>query len=747
MDRNRLTKLLAIILIIGLALWQLYPSFKYYRLTPEERELEKKLRDKAIHLGLDLQGGMHLVLEVDTKDMAAREVNSAVEGTLIVIRRRIEDKFPLLEPKIQRQGKNRIIIQLPGIRDPERAKELIGKTALLEFKIVKDQADSKERLLEKLSNEIPLGYYIPESKEEEVFLVEKEPVLTGRELSTAAPEIYEARPEISLEFTKKGAKVFRKVTEEHAPQYPGEAGDRLAIILDDVVYSAPEITEKITGGKARISGRFTMEEAKDLANVLRHGALPAAVNRIEERTVGPSLGLDSIKKGVRAAILGLVLVALFMLIYYRFSGLIANFALSLTLLLLFATLTGFGLTLTLPGIAGIILTIGMAVDANVLIFERIKEELRSGKSIRASVEGGYTKAFLTIMDANVTTLIAALALFQFGTGPVKGFAITLSIGILASMFSALIVSRAIFEFLTSRRRFKRLSMASLIGSTRIDFINKRKIAFALSIILIIVGLVAFGLRREKNFGIDFRGGSLVQLRFASPVSADEGRRALSEIGLGTSTIQQFDAGRGMIIRSTKDAVTPIINKLSQVFKLKEVQRQEMVGPEVGKDLRKAALLALFWALIGILIYIAWRFEFKFAIAAIIALFHDVLITIGAFSLTGREFSLPVIAALLTIVGYSLNDTIVVFDRIRRNTKILKKESYEAMVNISINQTLSRTLLTSLTTLVVVLSLFFLGGEVIHDFAFALLVGIIVGTYSSIFVASPILVAWQKRSRR
>lgn len=739
MDRNRLIKLLAIILVIGLALWHLYPSIAYYRLPPEERELEKELRDKAIHLGLDLQGGMHLVLEVDTRDMSAKEADLAVEQALTIIRNRV-DQFGVAEPKIQRQGKNRIIVQLPGIRDPERARELIGRTALLEFKIVKDWADSKERLLEKLSNEIPPGYYIPESKEEEVFLVEKEPALTGRELSTAAPEIYEARPEVSLEFTKKGAEIFSEVTGEHV-------GERLAIILDDVVYSAPVIKEKITGGKARISGHFTMDEAKDLAVILRCGALPSSVEKIEERTVGPSLGLDSINKGVRAAIVGFILVVLFMLLYYRLGGLIADFCLLLTLLFLMAAMAGFKATLTLPGIAGIVLTIGMAVDANVLIFERMKEELRSGKSIRTSVEGGYTKAFPTIMDSNVTTLIAALVLFQFGTGPVKGFAVTLSIGILTSMFSALIVSRAIFEFLTSRRGFKRLSMASLIGATRIDFINRRKIAYALSIILIVVGLVAFGLRREKNFGIDFRGGSLIQLKFDSPVSADEGRKALNEIGLGASTLQQFDAGKGMIIRSTEDAADSVISKFSQVFKLEEVQRRETVGPEAEKNLRRTTLLALLWAFIGMLIYIALRFEFKFAIAAIIALFHDALITIGAFSLTGREFSLPFIAALLTIIGYSINDTIVVFDRIRGNRKILRKEPFPVMVNISINETLSRTLLTSLTTLVVVISLFFLGGEVIHDFAFALLVGITVGTYSSICVASPLVVAWQKRARR
>jgi SecD/SecF fusion protein len=746
MNRNKVVKLLTIILVIGIVCWQLYPSIQYYRLSPEEREAERILRNKAIQLGLDLQGGMHLVLEVDTGDMSAKDANLAVEQALTIIRNRI-DQFGVAEPTIQRQGENRIIVQLPGIREPERAKELIGKTALLEFKIVKDWADTKERLLAKFNNEIPAGYYIPASRGKEVFLIEEEPVLTGRELSLASPEIYEARPEVSLEFTKDGAKMFKQVTEKHAPQNPGEAGDRLAIVLDDVVYSAPTIREKIVGGKARITGRFTINEAKDLAVVLRCGALPASVEKIEERTVGPSLGLDSIKKGVRAALLGLILVVLFMLLYYRFAGLIANFALFLTLLLLLTALAGLGATLTLPGIAGIILTIGMAVDANVLIFERMKEELRSGKSIRASVTGGYNKAFLTIMDANVTTLIAALVLFQFGTGPVKGFAITLSIGILTSMFSALVVSRAIFEFFTNRRGVKSLSMANFIGPTGIDFIGRRKIAFVLSVLLIVAGLLVFGARGERNFGIDFQGGSLVQLKFGSPVTADEGRKALNEIGLGTSTIQRFADGRGIIIRSIRDAAEPIIDKFSQAFGIEEVQRREMVGPEVGKDLRRAALLALFWALIGILIYIAWRFEFKFAIAAIIALFHDVLITIGAFSLTGREFSLPIIAALLTIVGYSLNDTIVVFDRIRMNRKILRKESFAAMVNISINQTLSRTLLTSLTTLIVVLALFFLGGEVIHDFAFALLVGILVGTYSSIFVASPILVAWQKRMRK
>jgi len=748
MQRGRF-KSIMILGVIVLALYSLYPTIRWYGLLPEgasrlTQEKRDSLKHKAIHLGLDLQGGMHLVLEADLSKLSKAEKKGAVDRALEIIRNRV-DRFGVSEPSIQREGKNRIIVQLPGIKDPQRAIDIIGRTALLEFKLVDD--DSK-RLRQAQAGQVPNGYELRTLAREddqgviheEQLLLTKRASLTGRVLKDAVVRIGEyGNPYVALSFKPEGTRIFDRLT-------GANVGRRLAIVLDEKVQSAPIIRERISGGQAQITGSFTVDEANDLALVLRAGALPAPVNIIENRTVGPSLGRDSIAKGIKATIIGLVLVALFMVAYYRLSGLLADIGLFLTLIILLGALAGFHATLTLPGIAGIILTIGMAVDANVLIFERIREEIASGKTIRRAIDAGYAKASLTIMDANVTTLIAALVLFQFGTGPIKGFAVTLSIGILASMFSALVVCRAIFDFLASRRKFAKLAMAKLFGQARLNFISIRRFAFAISFILIVVGLATFAVRGQKNFGLDFTGGSLVQLKFAKPISAEEGRRALKEIGLAESIIQQFDKDRGIIVRSYKDAARPIIDKFTRGFEVEEVQRQEMVGAVVGRDLRKAALLALGFAMIGVLIYISWRFEFMFACAAIIALFHDVLITVGILAISGKELNLPIIAAFLTIVGYSLNDTIVVFDRIRENLKLTSKMAYQEIINQSINQTLSRTLLTSLTTLVVVLGLFFMGGEVIHDFAFAMIVGILVGTYSSVFVASPILVEWKRRKR-
>ncbi|MFO7964655.1 MAG: protein translocase subunit SecD [Desulfobacterales bacterium] len=492
---------------------------------------------KNINLGLDLQGGMHLVLEVDTDTAVEttvervtqeirtelrrervgfssiektgpnqisvtvngseniedffgvmdeslpelREVESATENGVLnaayalpasevsrirkmsvaqaleTIRNRI-DQFGVTEPDIRRQGENRILIQLAGIRDTQRAKELIGKTALLEFKLV-DEAHSVEKALEGTP---PPGSEIlyetavnPETgrSTKRPYLIKKQTVLTGAHLTDARvqfdPQFNE--PYVAIEFDRKGARIFERITEENVRK-------RLAIVLDNRIYSAPVIQEKISGGEARITGNFTHEEATDLAIVLRAGALPAPVNILEERTVGPSLGSDSIRKGFLSMIIGGIFVVLFMAVYYKGSGVIADVALTLNILLIAAGLAAFQATLTLPGIAGIILTIGMAVDANVLIFERIREELDLGKTPLASVDNGYERATLTILDANVTTLIAALVLFQFGTGPVKGFAVTLSLGVVASLFTALIFTRSIFEYLLVNRKIKALSI-------------------------------------------------------------------------------------------------------------------------------------------------------------------------------------------------------------------------------------------------------------------------------------------------
>jgi len=692
---------------------------------------------KKINLGLDLQGGMHLVLQVDTSQLSPQEKKGVLERALAIVRNRV-DQFGVSEPSIQSQGKDRIIVQLPGVTERERAIELLGKTALLEFKLVESDP---EKLKAASQGNIPEGYELKTLAEREVLLLHKKPALTGKYLVDANMRFDQSQfnqPVVALQFNREGAEEFAKLTSENV-------GRRLAIVLDGEVQSAPVIREPIPNGEAVISGNFSQREANDLAIILRAGALPAPIHIEEERTVGPSLGRDSIARGIRATLWGGGLVVLFMAIYYLLAGLIANFALCLNIILILGALSYFKATLTLPGIAGIILTIGMGIDANVLIFERIREEIKNGKSLRTAISAGYKRAFLTIVDANLTTLITALVLFRFGSGPVKGFAVTLSIGIVASMFTALFCTRIIFDLLSLSKRFQKLPMLQLIRDSQINFIGKRKFAYLLSSLMIIVGLISFIGKGERNFGIDFTGGSLQQFKFERAIKPEEIRASLQKIGLSPQ-IQQFGSPKEILVKSDYKISNEILNQFQSEFSSAHPQRVriERVGPAVGEDFKKRAIFALLLSMLAIRAYISYRFEFKFAIAAIVALFHDVLITTGILSLTGREISLPIIAALLTIVGYSLNDTIVVFDRIREDRKLIKKGDLRKVINLSINQTLSRTLLTSLTTFMVVFSLFLFGGEVIHNFAFTLLIGIIVGTYSSIFVASPILVDWRRR---
>ena len=719
MVKNLKWKALLVIAVVTWAIWMAYP--------PGEK----------VKLGLDLKGGMHLILKVDIDKVSEELRADATDRAIEIIRNRI-DQFGVSEPLIQKQGKDHIVVQLPGVTDRERALRIIKQTAHLEFKLVSEDVKKINAALE---GNVPAGYEL-KYLDDKPLLLEKRSSLTGDTLVDARVEwsTMQINPFVSFTLNPQGGRRFARITRDNM-------GKRLAIVLDGKLISAPSIESEIRE-KGQITGRFSEDEAANLALVLRTGALPAPIRVEEERTVGAALGEDSIRKGVRSVIVGAIAVLAFMAVYYLLAGLIANFALSLNLVLILGVLSypRLGATLTLPGIAGIVLTIGMAVDANVLIFERIREELRLGKTLRLAIPNGYQKAFLTILDANVTTLIAAFILFQFGTGPVKGFATTLTIGILASMFTALVVTRLILDVLSLSKRMTGLAMLQFVRNPQIDFIGKRKITYFISLCLIIVGITSLSLRGRENLGIDFSGGTLAEFRFEKPVSADQIRQVLEEIDLGDSTIQEYKDKRDILIRTRADASDKIINKFKTDFSQNkfDILRIEKVGPAVGKDLTTKAIRALFFALIGICIYVSLRFEFRFAIAAIVALLHDVIISAGVLSLSGREFSVPVIAALLTVVGYSINDTIVVFDRIREDTRLMRKANYQEIINLSINQTLSRTLLTSLTTLLVVLALFFLGGAVINDFAFVLLVGIIVGTYSSIFVASPLLVDWHRR---
>ena len=733
MERKLIYKIILILVILGICAYFAFPL------------------EKRINLGLDLRGGMHLLLKVDTTHLSGSEKEDAADRAIEVIRNRI-DQFGVRETSIQKQGQDEIVVQLPGVTDRDRAIDIIGKTALLEFKLVSSDPD---KLKEAIQANIPEGYELKYSQEDnEPILLEKNAVLTGDALTSAAVRFSSSEfnePVVGLEFNAQGAKKFAQITADNI-------GKRLAIVLDGKIQSAPRIKEAIPSGEAVITGRFSVEQAQDLAIILRVGALPAPMHIEEERTVGPLLGQDSIKKGIKASLIGGALIFIFMAVYYLLAGIIADTALLLNLLIILGGLgmlpvlfPGVSATLTLPGIAGIALSLGMAVDANVLINERIREELANGKSLRSAIANGYDKAFSAIFDSNLTTLIAAFLLFQFGTGPIRGFAVTLTIGLLASMFTAIVVTRTIFEILLSRGLLKSLPMFRLIKQTKIDFIAKRKIFYAISILVIALGLIVLFKKGKESYGIDFAGGELQEYSFKDPVTIDAVRQALKELGLADASIQQFkDNPRAVLIRTSVNKTDIITNKLKEKFPGQDMQilRIEHVGPVAGKHLKTKAISALIWSLVGILVYVALRFKhFNFAVAGVIALFHDVLLALGFLVMTGRQIDLLSVTAFLTIAGYSINDTIVIYDRVRENSRLLRKQSLYDLINLSVNQTLGRTILTSGVTLLSVLAILFYGGEVLSNFAFALLVGFISGAYSTVYIASPLVLATNPEKHR
>ncbi len=719
-----------------------------------------------------------LVVSLTEKQIAfIRE--HALDQCLEIIRNRI-DQFGVTEPVIVKQGKDKIVVQLPGVKDPERALKLIGQTAQLEFHLVDEEAMSRINVSGLIAKAIREGRLKPDVSREEInrvlrpyippddeiyFLVEKDPntgrvikkplllkkraVLTGDMVKTARVRIGGVynEPYVALELTDRGARIFERVTAENV-------GKRLAIVLDDVVRSAPVIREKIPGGHAQITGSFTYEEAADLAIVLRAGALPAPVKVIQNITVGPSLGRDSIKKGLISGLIGAAAVIIFMIIYYRFSGFIADVALILNVLMLLAVLSLFRATLTLPGIAGIILTMGMGVDSNVLIFERMREELNLGRSPGAAIIAGYDRAFWTIVDAHITTLITALALFLFGTGPIKGFAVTLSAGIVINLFTAIFGTRIVYDYLMAKGKTPKINFLSLIKNPNIDFMGARKIAAVISGALVLLGLIAFVQisRGAANLGVDFGGGVMAYYRAEKPFSLDEVRKALKEAGLKGFQLQDVKGENLLIVKLRKKAETvgDLEAKVRQILQEKfpehkfKLEAKEEIGSAISKELKRKAIIAIAISLAGIIGYLAFRFNVSFGVAAAAATFHDVLAVLGIFYLLNREISLLLVTALLTLAGYSLTDTVVIFDRIRENIKRYRgKMSFVEIINRSVNEMLARTIITTLTTLLVILAILFFGGVVLRDFALALALGVIVGTYSSVFVASPIVHWWHK----
>jgi len=692
--------------------------------------------NKRINLGLDLQGGMYLILKVDTSKLSEKAKEDAVERALEIIRNRI-DEFGVREPMIQIQGEDQIVVRLPGMTDRKRALELIGRTALLEFKLV---SNDTKAISDAIAGNVPAGFELKELEGEKL-LLSKTPEVTGEYLETADVKFDQSafgQPIVSMKLKGDGIKKFAELTKNNV-------GRRLAIVLDGNIYSAPRIDEPIPTGEAVISGRFTPDEAKDLAIVLRSGSLPAPLIVEEERTVGPLLGQDSIRKGLFACLVGAALVFLFMVFYYGATGLIADFALLFNVFIILGGLGLFHATLTLPGIAGIILTIGMAVDANVLINERMRDELALGRPLRTAVANGYDKAFSAIFDSNVTTLIAAFFLFQFGTGPIRGFAVTLTIGLVASMFTAIVVTRLIFDFLLYKNAIKNLSFRSFIKKeTHFDFIKRRYWAYALSGLIFVVGIVSLVKKGNAAYGVEFSGGQLQEYRFQTVVPIEQLRIAMKDMGLPDANIQQVkEDPRQVIIRSGEDSADAVQAEFKKIFNNNpfDVMRIEKIGPTVGRELKKKATLAIVYSLIGILLYVAIRFKhLDFAVGGVFALLHDVVLTAGFIVFMNRQIDLLIVTALLTIAGYSINDTIVIYDRVRELMRTKFKVGLRDVINLALNQTLARTILTSLATLLVVVSMYILGGEILNSFALSLLFGFLIGCYSTIFIASPIVLA-------
>ena len=716
----------------------------------------QRLAGGKIKFGLDLQGGSSFMVEMDTNKLErAQEKETALANAVEVLRKRV-DKVGVAEPLIQPAGNNRILIQLPGLSEADResARRQIEKAAFLEFRMV--HPESAQLLSQGIMEP---GYEVlresrkrPDGTKEMVpYLVKKKPEqgLTGKYVTQAMVSRHQltGEPEINFELNSEGAKIFGDITREFSPK--GNQYSQLAIVLDGELYSAPRILGPIEGGRGQITGNFDVKEAFELANVLQN-PLEAPVKVIEERTVDPSLGKDSIRSGVNAALYGTLAVAGFMLVYYMFSGLVANVALILNLIILIGVMCSVGTTLTLPGIAGIVLTVGMAVDANVLIFERIREESAKGKSLRGALAAGYNRAFGTIFDSHVTTLISSIILIFMGTGSIKGFGVALTIGVAASLFTALVVTRLIFDFLLAKNWLTSLPMLHLIRATKLDFMALAKPAFILSWTIILVG-VGYGVfvRGHKMLGVDFAGGDSLVLRFnkGQKVEVEKLREAMTKQGITDPMIQyQAEMGGGaelLRITSAFGTGAQVQASLEKAFPDAKFARASLdkVGPTIGAEIQRAAVTASLLSLFGILVYVAFRYEFSFAIGAVIAVIHDVFMTIGCYALSGRELNATMVAAILTIIGFSINDTIVIFDRIREDLKLGVRGSFREIINQALNQTLSRTLITSGTVLLATLSLFIFGGGAINDFAFTFLIGIITGTYSSIYIASALVLWW------
>ncbi len=706
-----------------------------------------------LQLGLDLKGGVAFTLEVaeelGTSATAQQEREENLAKAIEIIGERING-LGVTEPIIRPVGDNRIEVQLPNVstKDNPEIVDTVKKPARLDFRRVYPQQVVPGQVLSIEGEDRQGQAYIQD------YYVKRLPEMTGEGVDTAYPVMDEfGRFKINLKFTTEGTEQFADVTEAIAAegQQTGRPG-QLAIVLDGKLYSAPSVRERIGGGSAEITGSFSQREAIDLSNVLNN---PLAFELIirEQNEVGPSLAADAIASGVKASEIAVVLVAGFMVLIYTVGGVFAVISLAVNLLIVLGVLASLGATITLPGVAGIVLTVGMAVDSNILIFERIREELNTGKSLKAAFLAGHEKVISTILDANITTLITSSLMIIFGTGPVKGFGVTLTIGVFSTVFCALVVTKLLLELFIEGDLIKKFPMLIKTKAPNFDYLKFAKPAFGVSWAIVLVGLGVVLMKGHDIYGIDFVGGDEVALTYTERQSTADVRAALEGGGIGEANpLYQSDlAGENESLKvqvpvNEGNKVLPLLQTAfpSAGF---EVIGQTTIGPSIGSEIQWNAFMSLGLAIVGIMLYVAFRFEVGFGVGAVVSTIHDILMTVGIFVLFDRQFTAPMVAAILLIAGYSINDTIVVFDRIREELKTNPDKRLGDVINLAINNVFVRSLLTSATTFLASMALFIWGGGVINDLAFTFLVGVVTGTFSSIFIASPIFYWWHKGDRK
>jgi SecD/SecF fusion protein len=698
-----------------------------------------------IRQGLDLKGGVSCVLQVG---QGARGDPASLDKAIDIIRQRI-DALGIAEPIVRRLGNNCIEIQLPGIstKDNPDVVNCIKKPAKLEFRLISSQ-------LPKSRFEVaPIGYELLTIEREDAsgkiaeisYFAKKLPEMTGKMVKSARVNVDQFGGfEVGLTMTNSGAKLFEKIT-------AGNVGRQLGIVLDGKLYSAPAIRTAIGNGQASISGNFSQREAFELANV-RNNPLEFALNFVEISEIGPSLADDARASSLLAAAVSSAAVAAFMLAYYRIAGIVAILSVALNVLIVLGTMAYLGATLTLPGITALALTIGMAVDSNILIFERIREELKAGKGLRAALCAGHEKAFAAVLDANVTTLLVAGILIWFGTGPIRGFGIILAIGVLATIFCALVFSRAILDFFIKNNIIKSLLPKFHLGELGAGFLKYSKCFVRCSFIIAAAGLLAIICRGNGIYGVDFVGGDEVVLKFEKKLPTGDINAVAASANIGEviaayqrSISDSSDVLRLQVKEGHGHRMLEAMQSAHPECKF-SLARESTIGALLGKSVKLNAIVAIALSLLCMMIYIAFRFEFAYGMGAVVSLLYDVVLTIGIYVLCGRQFSAPMVASVLMIIGYSINDKVIVFDRIREERKLNPNLSLGKVVDLSINRVLSRTILTSLTTLLASTALCIFGVGVIVDLALVFTIGVAVGTLSSIFIASPIFISWTDSER-